>query len=75
MPKEKPKKGKHTENGKVADVFQVPRNLDITLESAKITTLDVVHLKYYTEYQWLLDFSVYATVVYIMTEVGNTFSN
>lgn len=71
VPKEKPKKGKHTENGKVGDVFHVPRNLDITLESAKITTLDVVHLKYYTEYQWLLDFSIYATAVYIMTEVGN----
>lgn len=71
VPKEKPKKGKHTENGKVGDVFHVPRNLDITLESAKITTLDVVHLKYYTECQWLLDFSIYATAVYIMTEVGN----
>ncbi|XP_043517829.1 transmembrane protein 161B [Frieseomelitta varia] len=71
VPKEKSKKGKHTENGKVGDVFHVPRNLDITLESAKITTLDVVHLKYYTEYQWLLDFSIYATVVYIMTEIYN----
>ncbi|XP_024222295.1 transmembrane protein 161B isoform X1 [Bombus impatiens] len=69
VPKEKPKKGKHTENGKVGDVFHVPRNLDITLESAKITTLDVVHLKYYTECQWLLDFSIYATAVYIMTEL------
>ncbi|XP_076301078.1 transmembrane protein 161-like emei [Lasioglossum baleicum] len=73
VPKEKPKKGKHTENGKVADVFQVPRNLDITLEGVKITTLDVVHLKYYTEYQWLLDFSVYAAAVYALTEVYNYF--
>lgn len=71
VPKDKPKKGKHMENGKIADVFHVPRNLDITLESAKITTLDVVHLKYYTEYQWLLDFSVYATAVYILTEAYN----
>ncbi|XP_076759220.1 transmembrane protein 161-like emei [Xylocopa sonorina] len=71
VPKEKPKKGKHVENGKVGDVFHVPRNLDITLENVKITTLDVVHLKYYTEYQWLLDFSIYATAVYIMTEAYN----
>lgn len=71
VPKEKPKKGKHIENGKVGDTFHVPRSLDITLDSAKITTLDVVHLKYYTEYQWLLDFSVYAAAVYIMTEVSN----
>ncbi|XP_012345109.1 transmembrane protein 161B isoform X2 [Apis florea] len=71
VPKEKPKKGKHTENGKVKEVFHVPRNLDITLENTKITILDVVHLKYYTEYQWLLDFSIYATAVYVMTEIYN----
>jgi len=69
VPKERPKKGKHNENGKVSDVFHIPRNLDIKLESAKITTHDVVHLKYYTEYQWLLDFSIYAIIVYAMTEV------
>ncbi|KMQ87257.1 putative transmembrane protein 161b [Lasius niger] len=71
VPKEKPKRGKHSENGKVGDVFHVPRNLDIQLESAQVTALDVVHLKYYTEFQWLLDFSLYATIVYIMTEVYN----
>ena len=70
VPKEKPKRGKHNENGKVGDVFHVPRNLDIKLESAKITIVDVVNLKYYTEYQWLLDFSVYAIIVYILTEVS-----
>ena len=71
VPKEKPKKGKHTENGKIGDVFHVPRNLHITLDSAKITVSDAVHLKYYTEYQWLLDFSIYATAVYIATEIYN----
>jgi len=73
VPREKPKKGKHSENGKVGDVFHVPRNLDIQLESAKVTMLDVVHLKYYTEYQWLLDFSLYAIIVYILTEASNYF--
>ncbi|EFN61355.1 Transmembrane protein 161B, partial [Camponotus floridanus] len=71
VPKEKPKRGKHSENGKVGDVFHVPRNLDIQLESAKVTMLDVVHLKYYAEYQWLLDFSVYTTIVYVLTEAYN----
>ncbi|KYN10470.1 hypothetical protein ALC57_17398 [Trachymyrmex cornetzi] len=71
VPKEKSKRGKHSENGKVGDVFHVPRNLDIKLEGAKISILDVVNLKYYTEYQWLLDFSVYAIIVYILTEVYN----
>ncbi|XP_015596246.1 transmembrane protein 161B isoform X2 [Cephus cinctus] len=59
------------ENGKIGDTFHVPRNLNITLESAKVMPLDVVHLKFYTEYQWLLDFSVYAGLVYILTEVYN----
>ncbi|XP_047347102.1 transmembrane protein 161B [Vespa velutina] len=73
LPKDKHKKGKNVENGKVRDVFHVPRNLDLTLKSAKITVLDVIHLKYYMEYQWLLDFSIYATIVYAMTEVYNYF--
>lgn len=67
--KEKPKKGKHQENDKVADVFQIPRNLDITLENAKVSTLDVVHLKFYSDYMWLLDFSIYTGLVYTLTEV------
>lgn len=70
VPKEKPKRGKHSENGKVGDVFHIPRNLDIQLESAKVTALDIVHLKYYMEYQWLLDFSLYASIVYTLTEVS-----
>ncbi|XP_051171489.1 transmembrane protein 161B [Leptopilina boulardi] len=70
--KEKPKKGKHTENGKVADVFQIPRNLDITLENAKVSPLDVVHLKFYSDYIWLLDFSIYTALVYTLTEIYNS---
>ncbi|XP_058791652.1 transmembrane protein 161B [Phymastichus coffea] len=69
--KEKHKKGKHSENGKVSDTFQIPRNLDITLESAPVTALDVIHLKYYSDFQWLLDFSIYGAIVYASTEVYN----
>lgn len=70
VPKEKPKKGKHAqENGFSSEVFHVPRNLDIELESSKVTEFDVVHLKYYTDYQWLLDFTVYSVIVYTLTEV------
>ncbi|XP_033214670.1 transmembrane protein 161B [Belonocnema kinseyi] len=70
--KEKTKKGKHAENGKAADVFQIPRNLDITLENAKVSTMDVVHLKFYTDYVWLMDFSIYTGVVYSLTEIYNS---
>lgn len=74
VPKEKGGKNKggkgrngHTENA--STTFHIPRNLDVTLETAKITSYDVVHLRYFTEYQWLIDFSVYAIVVYIISEV------
>lgn len=41
-----------------------------------MTALDVVHLKFYSEYQWLLDFAVYSSLVYILTEVSiNCFLN
>ncbi|KAL0271087.1 UNVERIFIED_CONTAM: hypothetical protein PYX00_008297 [Menopon gallinae] len=67
------KKGRHGgggggENGKVNDTFHIPRNLDIHLQKSKVMLLDIIHLRFYSEYQWLLDFSVYATVVYFLTE-------
>lgn len=68
--KTKNKKGKHVDNGKLNDEsFHVLRNLDLTLETTKVGPLDVVHLRYYTEYQWLLDFALYSATVYILTEV------
>ncbi|XP_011313062.1 transmembrane protein 161B [Fopius arisanus] len=73
IPKEKPKKGRHMENGKTPETFHVPRNLDLTLETAQVSQLDVVHLKYYSEFQWLLDFSVYAAITYALTEIYNYF--
>ncbi|XP_011497801.1 PREDICTED: transmembrane protein 161B [Ceratosolen solmsi marchali] len=71
IPKEKHRKGKHIENGKTLETFQIPRNLDITLETAPVTSLDVIHLKFYADFQWLFDFSIYGAIVYIMTEVYN----
>lgn len=76
VPKDKPKGrrgGKNIENGKPTETFHIPRSLDIELETAKVTALDVVHLKFYSEYQWLLDFAVYSSVVYILTEVYHAF--
>lgn len=49
--------------------FHVPRNLDIQLDVAKVTHFDVVNLRYYTEYQWLVDFSLYACIIYVLSEV------
>ena len=59
------KSGHTLENG----VFNVPRNLDLQLDTTKVTTTEVIQLRYYTEYQWLVDFAFHAMLVYIMTEV------
>ncbi|CAH1401879.1 unnamed protein product [Nezara viridula] len=73
--KQKGKKDrKYHENGVSANsTFHVPRNLDFQLESAKVSFLDVVHLRYYTEYQWLLDFSFYSFLVYLVSEIYTYF--
>uniref|UniRef100_A0A8D8PRA7 Transmembrane protein 161B n=1 Tax=Cacopsylla melanoneura TaxID=428564 RepID=A0A8D8PRA7_9HEMI len=55
------------------ETFHVPKNINLELQSAKITSLDVVHLRYYPEYQWLLDYALYSLVVYILTEVYSSF--
>lgn len=48
--------------------FSVPRNLPIQLDTAKVDALDLVPLQYYTEYQWLMDFSLSTVIVYVLTE-------
>ncbi|XP_055625643.1 transmembrane protein 161B [Toxorhynchites rutilus septentrionalis] len=73
VPREKSKPKKDKRNGHVEQekpsTFHIPRSLDIQLETADISSYDVVHLRYYTEYQWLVDFSLYASIVYIISEV------
>ncbi|CAH1169334.1 unnamed protein product [Phyllotreta striolata] len=73
IPKEKTKNRKNAKgqtNGTAkVDTFHIPRSLDIKLDSIKITNLDVIHLRYYAEYQWLIDFSVYASIIYWITEI------
>ncbi|KAL1505843.1 hypothetical protein ABEB36_005306 [Hypothenemus hampei] len=72
IPKDKPKSKKNLKgisNGKnTPDKFHIDKSLDVQLETAKVTYLDVIHLRYYSEYQWLVDFSLYALIVYITTE-------
>lgn len=66
--KTKGKKGKNESNGK-PETFHIPRSLDIQLETSPVTALDVIHLRFYTEYLWIVDFSLYTAIVYIMSEV------
>lgn len=56
-------------NDDKSNTFHVPRNLDIQLEMTKVTYYDVENLRYHMEYRWLVDFSLYASIIYIMSEV------
>ena len=57
--------GSNPSNG----TFNVPRNIELQLEKAPVDLADLVQLRYYTEYQWLLDFSCYSLITYILSEV------
>lgn len=50
------------------DAFTVPKNLDIQLDSAPIGPKDVLPLKFYLEFQWLMDFAFTGTLIYFITE-------
>jgi hypothetical protein len=79
VPKEKSGKGKDKRNGhsnnhtEKSTTFHVPRNLDIQLDTINITEFDVVQLRYFIEYQWLIDFSLYSAIVYTISEVYHFF--
>lgn len=73
VPKNKPGKQKNYSKDQNTDTFHVPRNLDLQLETAKVCRTEVVYLRYYTEYQWLVDFSLYAGIVYAVSEIYTYF--
>lgn len=62
-------------NGFDSNTFNVLKQNDLQLETTKVTLADVVQLRYFTEYQWLLDFTFYAIIVYALTEVSKNASH
>lgn len=52
--------------------FTVPRTVDIALDTAPVEAVDLLQLRFYPDYQWLVDFSLSAGVVYFLTEVYYT---
>lgn len=51
------------------DTFTIPCNTPVALDVALVEPIDLVHLNYYEEYIWLMDYSLCAVVVYILTEI------
>uniref|UniRef100_A0A8W7P3N5 Transmembrane protein 161B n=1 Tax=Anopheles coluzzii TaxID=1518534 RepID=A0A8W7P3N5_ANOCL len=64
----KDKRNGHQANGERSSTFHIPRSLDIRLDTLPISPYDIVHLRFYTEYQWLVDFSLYSAIVYTVSE-------
>nr|XP_002124040.1 transmembrane protein 161B [Ciona intestinalis] len=64
-------KGRHRRNQQPTEekTFKVPRNIEISLEAEKINPVDVVVLRSYPDYEWLVDYSVFVMFVYVGTEV------
>ncbi|KAM6105199.1 transmembrane protein 161B isoform 2-T2 [Pterocles gutturalis] len=46
----------------------IPKDIDLHLETKSVTERDTIALHYFPEYQWLVDFTVAATIVYVVTE-------
>ncbi|XP_075448891.1 transmembrane protein 161B isoform X3 [Ascaphus truei] len=46
----------------------IPKDIDLHLETKSVTEVDTLALHYFPEYQWLVDFTVAASVVYLVTE-------
>ncbi|GFN80864.1 transmembrane protein 161b-like [Plakobranchus ocellatus] len=65
---EQRKVGSSSSEGKT-ESFTVPRNLGIQLDQARVEDIDLVTLQYYSEYTWLMDFSISAVTIYVLTEI------
>ncbi|XP_059725942.1 transmembrane protein 161A isoform X3 [Haemorhous mexicanus] len=68
--KQRPKsKRDRRANGVAEDKpLSVPRDIELQLDTSPITAVDALVLRYFLEYQWFVDFSVYAGAVYAFSE-------
>ncbi|XP_056133430.1 transmembrane protein 161A [Lampris incognitus] len=67
--KQMPKAGRRDrrQNGE-SKPLTVPKDIDLHLEKAPVNALDALVLRFFLEYQCLIDFAVYATGVFLFTE-------
>ena len=70
--KNKARKNYKNHAGGKNEPFSIPKSLDIQLEPAKVQAIDVILMRFYPEFQWLVDFSVCALFIYIPTEAYYT---
>ncbi|XP_041321794.1 transmembrane protein 161A isoform X2 [Pyrgilauda ruficollis] len=68
--KQRPKSRRDRRASGVAEdkPLSVPRDIELQLDTSPITAVDALVLRYFPEYQWFVDFSVYAGAVYVFSE-------
>ncbi|NXO45057.1 T161A protein, partial [Locustella ochotensis] len=68
--KQRPKSRRDRRANGVAEdrPLSVPRDIDLQLDTSPITAVDALVLRYFLEYQWFVDFAVYAGAVYVFSE-------
>ncbi|XP_012941495.1 transmembrane protein 161B [Aplysia californica] len=60
---------KYAAGGDKSETFTVRRNIPLQLDQAPVEDIDLVPLQYYSEYTWLMDFSLCALIIYVLTEI------
>uniref|UniRef100_A0A8C8DJP5 Transmembrane protein 161A n=1 Tax=Oryzias sinensis TaxID=183150 RepID=A0A8C8DJP5_9TELE len=66
MPKQNRRESRK-QNGE-SKPLTVPKDIDLHLETAPVKAMDALVLRFFLEYQWLVDFAVYAVGVFLFTE-------
>uniref|UniRef100_A0A3P8V7F8 Transmembrane protein 161A n=1 Tax=Cynoglossus semilaevis TaxID=244447 RepID=A0A3P8V7F8_CYNSE len=63
----KPNRRDRRQNGENKPLT-VPKDIDLQLQTAPVNVIDALVLRFFLEYQWLVDFAVYASGVFLFTE-------
>ncbi|XP_063259554.1 transmembrane protein 161A [Prinia subflava] len=68
--KQRPKSRRDRRANGVAEdkPLSVPRDIDLRLDTSPITAVDALVLRHFLEYQWFVDFALYAGAVYVFSE-------
>ncbi|CAL8348941.1 unnamed protein product [Gadus morhua 'NCC'] len=67
----KPSKRDRRQNGENKPLT-VPKDIDLHLDKTPVNALDALVLRFFLEYQWLIDFALYAAGVFLFTEIYGT---
>nr|CAB3267046.1 transmembrane protein 161B-like [Phallusia mammillata] len=51
------------------ETFKIPKNIDITLDVAPVFSFDLATLKNYSDFEWLVNYTLFGCLVYILTEL------